>query len=539
MKTIITVLSLFSAFTIYGNVIINEVLANVKGSESGILSPGDRNEFVELFNNSEYPVKITDYIISDGDAEDRIVLYPCSLLYPGGVITDSILPAFSYAVILDPEYSIQGDTVNFMPYEIPSESYVFTLSTTTFGATGLTASDFLYLYDSDGILTDTYGTPDNDDDFPYDPGDGVSMEKINPSLPDSPSSYKPCIDSNGCTPGKVNSVFTAGSIIERCYSVFKESITEVNVIMKNSGEYKDTLIITGESSEKRFAIESDSVKILIDPASDRVVNIKTASQKNFRSVITKKPDMKNSICMSEFMPTGENEWIEIFNPYELDFECSSVSIENNENFKIENAVIPAESFLVVCEDTQLLYYAYGRVGVNAYQAKMPSQPDREDTFRLLFYEMTVDSAVRGFENSGKSIERISSETYGYIKGNWDECIAFKGATPSSANSIRYEEEGSSEDMFLTNSILSLKNPILFLNYRLKSHSSEISFKLFSDTGREYAIHPSEAYVASEGTVQFKNLLSVLDDGMYLIVAKIKNDSGEHLKKIVFCARIKD
>ena len=51
-------------------VVINEVMANVKGKESGGGSPGDRNEFVELFSLSLDTVDVGGWFLDDGDARD-------------------------------------------------------------------------------------------------------------------------------------------------------------------------------------------------------------------------------------------------------------------------------------------------------------------------------------------------------------------------------------------------------------------------------------------------------------------------------------
>ncbi|MEO0237966.1 MAG: lamin tail domain-containing protein, partial [candidate division WOR-3 bacterium] len=218
-------------------VVFNEVMFNVKGNESGIGSPGDRNEFIELYNNSSDSVNILNYYFFDGSSKDYIILYPDSLKYPGGIVGESLVPPYSYVVILDPEYSQIGDSVNYMIYKIPDSAYVFTISNTTFGTTGLTSSTSLYLYDKNNNLIDTYGTPSVDDSFPYQTKDGYSFEKKNPVFPDGKIYYSESLDSTGNTIGRKNSIFISGAIIDSFKLV--EENSKKFFLVYFSGDFKD------------------------------------------------------------------------------------------------------------------------------------------------------------------------------------------------------------------------------------------------------------------------------------------------------------
>jgi len=190
-------------------VVINEVMANVKGSESGAGSPGDRNEFVELFNISPDTVDVSGWFLDDGDARDILEAWSDTTLNdPDAVMNTTKLPPGVYAVVLDPEYTDIGDTTENQPYDFPPNTIVLTIGNTTLGD-GLATSDPLSLLNIDTLLIDTYGTPsDTTDSIPYDPGDGISMERINPLLPDQESNWRPSFDSTGSTPGRRNSEVT-------------------------------------------------------------------------------------------------------------------------------------------------------------------------------------------------------------------------------------------------------------------------------------------------------------------------------------------
>ncbi len=195
-------------------IIITEVMSNVKGSDSGPGTPGDRNEFVEIYNLSSDTIDLSNYLIYDFDVlADEI--YPWendSILinYPNLRINSTFIYPYSYALILDREYT-SSDTVggNVQPYDIPDSTLILTTDDTTIGD-GLQSNDPLIFYSVADACTTSFGTPyDTLDDFPSDPGDGISWERIDLNLPDTVANWLLSLDSSGCTPGKENSTTSA------------------------------------------------------------------------------------------------------------------------------------------------------------------------------------------------------------------------------------------------------------------------------------------------------------------------------------------
>lgn len=192
-------------------VIITEVMSNVKGSDSGVGSPGDRNEYVEIYNQSTDTVDVSAYWIWDLDASPPDELCPWtneSILtkYPAIRINSTLFFPNTYALILDCEYCMTDTTGGYwQPYAIPDSTLILTTDETTIGD-GLTTSDPLILYSAVDSCTTSFGTPyDSFDYFPDDPGDGISWERIDLALPDEASNWHPSIDTSGCTPGRANS----------------------------------------------------------------------------------------------------------------------------------------------------------------------------------------------------------------------------------------------------------------------------------------------------------------------------------------------
>jgi gliding motility-associated-like protein len=194
-------------------VIITEVMSNVRGSETGAGSPGDRNEYVEIYNISSDTVDLAEYWITDFDANDALCCWSDSSLLiknPGITINSTYLYPGHYGVILDSEYTDLDTNGGYVqPYTFPESTLILTTQNTTIG-NGLTGNDPIMLYSQTAPCSTTFGTPfDSFDYFPYDPGDGISWERIDLDLPDTVSNWHTCMDSSGGTPGRANSTINA------------------------------------------------------------------------------------------------------------------------------------------------------------------------------------------------------------------------------------------------------------------------------------------------------------------------------------------
>jgi hypothetical protein len=197
-------------------IVITEVMSNVRGAESGSGSPGDRNEYVELYNQSSDTIDLAQFFIDDFDGSNPDPLCPWeddSILvkYPGVRIHDTRIYPCCYALILDQEYtSTNTSGGNVQPYSFPDSTLILTTDDTSIGSNGLQNNDALIVYTIASACTSSFGTPyDSLDDFPFDPGDGISWEKIDIEMPDASSNWHPSVDTQGCTPGRGNSTTDA------------------------------------------------------------------------------------------------------------------------------------------------------------------------------------------------------------------------------------------------------------------------------------------------------------------------------------------
>ncbi len=189
-------------------IIITEVMSNVRGPEDPY---GDRNEFVEIYNNSTDTINLAGYFISDFDAPaDEICAWDNDSIlikYPDVRIHTTILYPFSYGLIMDREYTVV-DTIYSQPYEIPAGTLILTTDDTSIG-NELASNDPLIIFSITDACTTSFGTPYVEDNFPNDPGDGISWELIDYTRNDTIDNWYPSIDPAGCTPGRKNSTTDA------------------------------------------------------------------------------------------------------------------------------------------------------------------------------------------------------------------------------------------------------------------------------------------------------------------------------------------
>ena len=151
---------------------LTEVMSNPLGEDTG--------EFVEIYNRGVDPIDVTGLLLTDGDAIDRIVGYMgASAVIPGG----------GYGVILDAEHA--GD------YVIPPEAILLTTADTTIGS-GLAIDDPIRLLEANGVeIIDTFR-------FPFNPGNGISAERVDLRAFDSAANWTASTCASGSSPGANN-----------------------------------------------------------------------------------------------------------------------------------------------------------------------------------------------------------------------------------------------------------------------------------------------------------------------------------------------
>lgn len=181
--------------SIPSSILITEVMSNPIDEDTG--------EFIELYNSGESAVDLAGWSFTDGDAADVIIPFE-----EGG---PTALRPKGFALILDREYA--GE------YDIPPGVLLLTTKNTTLGD-GLATNDPITLFDGNGNVVDTFS-------HPFNPGNGISVERVSLERGDEEDNWKPSRDPSGSTPGRENSWWTLPS--RRTAKVSREVV--INEIM--------------------------------------------------------------------------------------------------------------------------------------------------------------------------------------------------------------------------------------------------------------------------------------------------------------------
>ncbi|MFC1546884.1 lamin tail domain-containing protein, partial [bacterium] len=239
------------------------------------------NEFIELFNCGSSSVDLSGWMFSDGDGIDFIVAWdPLVNGFIGDgdaggdadvVYNNVLLSSGCYAVILDKDYA-DGDE----PYNFPAQTIILTVTNSTLGGSGLARNDPITLYNNNGNMVSSYGTPvitssdtynNADDDFadliPLSTNKGFSAEMINAEKGDIESNWMESVKDNGCSPGARNSVSDADIPDPVNRGAFVGLITEVMpdnsdndwielFVLKSSGSICGYKLYEGKTLVKEF-----------------------------------------------------------------------------------------------------------------------------------------------------------------------------------------------------------------------------------------------------------------------------------------------
>ncbi len=503
---------------------INEVMSNVRGAESGILGPGDRNECVELYNCSNDTVFTNNLNIGNEDGMDRILPFIDSLnLFNGITDVNYILPG-QFAVILDPEYIIEAAQY-YMPYCFDTNAVILTISTTTFTDNGLSMGDNLFLTDSLGNILSTFGTPELDDAFPYDAGDGISLERINPQSIDSKSNWAACADIQGHTLGYKNSVFNDRAIIN-CVYLKKDTLFIEFSYIPPAG---DSICIETQNSSDMIYIYSDTSFMINEP----IVNV-IIEEKAF-SALKSSADVFNNIILNEFYVKGsECEWIEIHNRFNCDF-YGCLCIADDDSIIINECHICRDSFIIICDDIYYLQYDFPYIKSDEFLYKSNiSLPDRVDTFYLYCNNECTDSIIRGYEDYGDySIERING-VFSYDAYAWDICISEYRGTPMKVNSLSLSENDDYR-CILSHQIWYSAIPFVTLSIESICEINSVNIYIYSETGSE-AYSMRDMKISESEDIILKWQYFGLNKGMYIMLVEIINNMGKNIQKIPFYIR---
>ena len=589
------------------DIAITEVMANPAGGETEI--PGGKaDEFVELLNRGESVVDVAGWSLTDGDGVDAIIpwddLTHGTLEAPGVVTGTTLIPAGSHALVLDPDHASpsRGEP---QPYSIPAGTVVLTVNGSDIGGSGLAASnDPLTLYDAGGTdrdnVIDTFGTPkdeedpgDRDDDaldgVPFDPGDGFSLERIDPSSGDTESNWAE--SSEGGTPGSVNSVTPVARDLA-CHELYADnpgaaaladlgltavvavagttSVSGASLELYLDADLNEILSpaeLIGGPTEIAKISPGDTIEIVFEGGLEEgrhrmVAQVSTDDRptNDRASLDLAVGDVEAFLVVNEFLnrpdeDSGQPEWIEILNGSERDIDLAGWTLGDDEG---RSPLLAADdspirlapgAFVVLTQDLDKMRASFPLVDVPVLE------PDRWETLNntddvitladprgFVVDRVPYDDAWRGKRDNeaGVSWERIDHRGNPASEANWWLSVDPSGSTPGRANSLA---GGFSSGISLE------VGPDPFspdgngfqdetaIRYRLPP-KSVFTLRVFDSLGRPVRTLVDEVGSANgvfvwDGTDDAGRTLGV---GIYILLAEAKGESLMQAKRTVVVAR---
>jgi len=535
---------------LFPDVIVNEIMSNAPGRESGSGSPGDRMEFIELFNNSiSESVDLSGWSFTDGDALDQIEAWqrsPGDTIGSGAVVCcTTLLESGQFALIMDPEYFSPGEGGWYLPGD---GALVLTVGNTTLGD-GLSSGDPVTLINGVGDSVSTFGTPGWDDGFPDNPGDGISWERIDPAGRDNVSNWTVSAAPSGSTPGSRNSrsIPVDIAIVDSSLVVYPldpgegETVTMTATVM-NRGllDTPGLEVWSFLDSDRDGSLEEQEVRFketILEPISPgdslpvssevhmgsrgfymvgmAVVHPDDGDETNnlrIKEIRVGSADVRVIINEIFYYPSeGGVEWVEIFNRSDAMLDLSGWSFSDTRTrglLKGKELHFDSGSYAVLTGDsTALVSILPGLIDGRIIEAHpFPSLNNSGDTLMLetgggyISERVEYSSAWGG--RKGVSLERVSPDDMAAGPSEWGSSVDSDGSTPARENSI-YQTAGNHKASFQVRpEILSPdgdgRDDRTLLSYHLRVAKARVRIEIYDLLGNRVRVVLDQVESGSQG-----------------------------------------
>ncbi|MFC3562330.1 lamin tail domain-containing protein [Pedobacter jamesrossensis] len=536
----------------YGDVVINEIFANSRGSPA---LPS--KEFVEIWNTTN------EYILTQGwKYADQTSIYT--------FLIDTIKP--NQHVILatkadEPLFKTYGKTIGLSPWPSLNND-----------------KDILSLSDNTGKVIDKVTYSDNwyKDDLKR--KGGFSLELIDPkNACGGIQNWSASNDISGGTPGKQNSIYRSqisseipklltASIIDSVtvqveFSKSLDSLTAVqisNYLINNSIGNPKTVVIQSPnfnvatlqfSTELPRGIESLLTITNVADCAGNVVSPRANSAKLF---VAKKIN-KGDILISEvlFNPkVGSVDFVEIYNNTDhvldaKDLQLADIDANGNaasiKNLSAKNLLILPKAYWVITTNSANVKNNYFCENSDNFIeiSSLPAYNNDKGTTLLLSNKIPIDRLDYSekmydplLQNTdGISLERISFSKSTNAAGNFKSAAATVGfATPTYKNSV--ESSGEENFVHLKTKTFSPDgdgfDDVLTLDYQLGENSNLATINIYSDKGILVKKLLKNQTIGTSGMISWDGL----DDngrlakmGIYIVLFDVFNLNGniKHFK----------
>lgn len=423
----------------FNTILINEIMFNPINGEP---------EWIELYNNSNYPIDMDGWSVWD------------------------VLPTSSRVKIIADNYSLPSNKYLIIARDTTIKNYHRTINSKLIVANIPNMNN-----DADGIvIKDFYNRTIDSVKYENKWGgtNGKSLERINIEKPNTDSkNWGSSKDIELSTPGRINSlspkhfdVAITSVVTIPAFPIYGENI-KLAALIKNVGlstaenfsvlfyriENMDTLFLSSEKGVTLTSHDSTTIysQVELNIFQPFLVLCKVVFQNdeemfnNYLSTEIRPGVGKYAVLISEIMYDplkGETEWVEIFNASNENVNLKDWSIGDllpsptiAKISPIDFSLLPGE-FAVVAADTTSYQYI---PPVKFLQVKFGTLGNSSDG--VLIYDsrgavidsLKYSSAWGGLK--GRSLERISFIKNSNDSTNWASSIEFDMATPGFSNSI--------------------------------------------------------------------------------------------------------
>ncbi len=381
------------------DLVITEVMANAADERTG--------EFVELYNPTGNDIDVGGLILDDGDSTDVLEGYR------GGT---TLLGAGEHAVILDPDFAED--------YALPAGLVLITTPDATLGNGLANASDSIALYDTDGAtLIDSYT-------WAMDPGDGVSVEKLDYAAGDVSTNWG--AGSDGCgeghSIGRLNGStggVCAGIIISEVMANAIDEDTGEFVELYNTGstavDLAGLVISDGDATDILQAFDGGDT-VLAPGAFALVLDAEYADDYSIDSaallLTTGDTTLGNSLSVSDPVTLYERDGLHVLDAFlyptnpgnGVSMERSYLDmLDDSTNWLASTCAAGASPGTAGCDDAATSGYA-GLLLINEVMANPTSEssgefvelvnvgPDPIDLAGMILYDGDADDPLEGFSD---------------------------------------------------------------------------------------------------------------------------------------------
>ena len=525
---------------------------------------GDIPEWIELYNNSNTTISLSQWKFSDNGSTKASIANPLASI-----------AAHSYCIV-----AADSSFTNFFPNSAP----VFIAP---FSALNNTTPDAIVVYDERGAIMDSVyyrqswgglnGNSLQRFDFFGTSSDSLNWRSALPSPGIENLSARKEIDveiKNISTAKTTNGI----RILATIFNQGRQAVNGLSVKFyhdknRDSSAQQIELI---DSSFISILNPLDSTTILynwnihIQGMQSIIVTVETPNDmrltNNSRLIIAKNTFAPQTLVINEIMYeplSGKSEFVELFNRTTDTVDIAEWKLMDQLSSSGSRAIIPLAKFstavppggfMVVASDSsiysQFPSLATKNVIVNSSLSLNNSGED------LILTDLTntqIDSVrysplwhLKNHSSSGRSLERINPSIQSNDARNWSSSVAGAGSTPAAPNSIFTASVSNTSSLSLTPNPFSPDNDgfedFLSINYSLPVNSATIRVRIYDVTGRLIRRLAQNEPSPSTGSIIWNGM----DDdghrvriGMYIILLEALDNFGgtaKTMKDVAVVAR---